>query len=297
MNKNNKDILNDRLASGEISLDEYRQILAEIDKSSSGNKKFSRNFEGFMTGCFSNYQKVRDKIDEKVSGAKKVYHDYSAYDHSTTGDFVFEFEDLLLFENVIVHENITRPISDITSVRGWRTQRSFNFVPSSKNSWVNITFLSKESILIIEDSTMLKGKRHDAIMFLYSILRERTFKQRLNNSFQELIKNGEIKFAYDGKNLDKIITLKKDGTLSTPRGSMNLKIAKSSGTFGIGTEWNSLIGISRRENSGEVIISEKKGLLGSLVPRGALSLEIFIVDMDIAHFMLIWMADPQNTLD
>ena len=55
--------------------------------------------------------------------------------------------------------------------------------------------------------------------------------------------------------------------------------------------------MSHRENSGEAIISEKKGMLGSLIPRSALRLEIFIEDMDIAHFMLEWLADPQNTLE
>ncbi len=86
MNRNPKDVLKTRLAAGEISIDEYRQLVAEI---------------------------CDDTIDEGNS------HRSNSSDGLDAEALIIEFEDLRLFERVIIYKNIVHPISDVTSVRGW----------------------------------------------------------------------------------------------------------------------------------------------------------------------------------
>lgn len=85
MTKSPTDILKARLAIGDISLEEYRQLLAEIR-------------------------------DEPSDG--KSFNDAGSPGKLQTGAVVLEFEDLCLFENAIMYRNVTHPLSDVTSVRG-----------------------------------------------------------------------------------------------------------------------------------------------------------------------------------
>ena len=260
------DILKTRLAAGEISLEEYRQLLAEI----------------------------RDGT------ANADRHDSHSPHEIRTGALVLEFEDLRLFENAITYRNITHPLSDVTSIRGGQSQQSFNLVPTEKSSSVHIEFLSAEPISITEKRILFGGKRHEAIGRLLTTLRKMTFHQRVNNLAKKLIQQGQIELTkawiIGGKEVGEVVILRKDGTVCTPTKTVNLKVAKASGTFGLGTEWHSLNAMSQKTNPYEVVLSEKKGMLGALLPSGALKFVPFLEDVDVVHTLLTWMAEPQNNL-
>lgn len=267
MNTDPMGVLKTRLAAGEISIEEYRQLLAEIS------------------------DQTTDKPRPAAPGASEVMQ---------TGGLIFEFEDLRLFENVIIYKNSSYPIHDVTSVRGGQSQQSFNFVPTEKSSSLHVRFLSGESISISEERLLFGGKRHEAIGRLLATLRKMTFQQRLNNLAKKLIQKGQIEltttFFIGGREVGEVVTLRKDGTVTTPKNTVNLKIAKASGTFGLGTEWHSLNALSHKSNPSEIVLSEKKGLLGALIPFGALEFTPFVEDTDITHALLAWMAKPENKL-
>lgn len=266
MTRSPTDILKARLAAGDISVDEYRQLLAEVREGTAQNDR----------------GKSRSP------------------DEMPTGALVLEFEDLRLFENVIEYRNVTRPLTDVTSVRGGQSQQSFNFVPTEKSSSVHIAFLSGDPISISEQRIVFGGKRHQAIGHLLVALRQMTLRQRITNLAKRLIQQEHIELTktwdIGGKTVGEVVTLTKDGMISTPTKTVNLKVAKACGTFGLGTEWHSLNALSQKTNPYEVVLSEKKAILGTLIPSGALKFVPFLEDIDAVHALLAWMAEPRNTL-
>jgi len=122
----------------------------------------------------------------------------------------------------------------------------------------------------------------------------------MTNLAKKLIQQGQIEltktWVIGGKEVGEVVILRKDGTVVTPTKSVNLKVAKATGTFGLGSEWRSLNAMSHKTNPYEVVLSEKKGLLGALIPLGALKFIPFVEDIDIVHSLLAWMAEPGNKL-
>ncbi|RME56435.1 hypothetical protein D6779_10625, partial [Candidatus Parcubacteria bacterium] len=253
--------------AGEISFDEYRQLLVEIcgEPSEDNSPHNSSSSCGFIKGAL-----------------------------------IYEFENLQLFENAIVFRNITYPLSDVTSVRGGQSQQSFNFVPTEKTSSMHIKFLSGDSISISEKRILFGGKRHDAISHLLATLRKMTFNQRLTNLTRKLIQQGKIELTTSwiigGKEVGEVVTLNKNGTVSTPTMVVDLKVAKATGTFCLGSEWRSFNSMSFKINPYEVVLSEKKRMLGSMIPLDALRFVPFVEDVDVVHALLTWMAEPQTKL-
>ena len=119
-----------RLAAGQISIDECRQLLTEIS--------------------------------EETTNKSNVTHT-NLCEELHTGQLIAEFEDLRLFEHVIIYKNTAHLISDIKSVGGQQTQSSVNFVPTSRMSRFGVQFLSGEVIQFYEYRTFFGGKRHDTI--------------------------------------------------------------------------------------------------------------------------------------
>jgi hypothetical protein len=155
-------ILKNRLASGEISIEQYRCILAEI----SGQTCYEHSI------------------------------DSSLKDHA--GALVLEFEDLKVYEHSIVYKNTAHPLSDVTSVRGGQSRTSFNFVPTQSSSSIGIQFVSGKVISISEDRLLFGGKRHEAIGRLFSTVRQITFKQRLANLTRRLLQQGHLELTREG---------------------------------------------------------------------------------------------------
>ncbi len=147
---------------------------------------------------------------------------------------------------------------------------------------------------------MFGRKRHEAIGRLLATLRNITFNQRMTNLTRKLIQQGQIELTktwiISGREVGEVVILRKDGTITTPMKSVNLKVAKASGTFEVGTEWHSLNALSHKTNPYEVVLSEKKSMLGALIPLGALKFVPFVEDIDIVHSLLAWMAEPKNRL-
>lgn len=264
MSQASKDILKTRLASGEISIEEYRQLLATLSDESEPRIK-ERN------------------SDQGGSGLQE-------------GRPLAEFEDLKIFENCVFYKNRKHALPDVTSVRGSQSSRSFNFVPTEKSSCIFMAFVSGETVNISEDRILFGGKRHEAIGRMLAILRQATFNHRLINLIKKLTGNGQVELYKPIVGSGESIVLRKDCMVIAGSLSISLKLAKSTGTFGLGSEWRSLNSLSHENNPYEVILSEKRGMFGALIPRNALRFTPYIEDVDIVHALLEWMAAPDNQL-
>jgi hypothetical protein len=267
MNTSPNDVLKARLAAGEITIEEYRKVQAALSE-------------------------PQGDIDEgQTSRCSETVH---------TGALIVEFEDLKVFQEAISYNNISHPISEVTSVRGGQSEKSFQFVPTEKSSSCYIEFTSGQSILISEKRILFAGKRHEQIANLLAIVRRVTFSHRVQNLVKKLVRDGQIPLTtaiiVGGKDAAAAVFLRKDGTVLTPNKSVNLKTAKAIGTFGLGTEWRSLNALSHSSNPYEVVLSEKRGMLGAMVPRDALKFIPFVDDVDIVHSLLAWLAEPANKL-
>ncbi|MGE0469586.1 MAG: hypothetical protein AB7L09_12480 [Nitrospira sp.] len=258
------EILKKRLASGELSIEQYRCLLAEI------------------SGQTPHEQSIDPRAKDR------------------TGALILEFEDLKICKNAIVYRNAVHPLSDVTSVRGGQSRSSFNFVPTQNSSSIGIQFASGEAISISEDRLLFGGKRHEAIGRLFSTMRDITFKQRLVNLTRRLIEQGHLEltrpWTIGSRQVGETVILKKEGVVISGERSINLRTAKASGTFGLGSQWHSLNFMSHQTDPYEVVLSEKKAALGALIPIGALKFIPYLEDIDIVQALLAWLAEPNNTL-
>ena len=82
----------------------------------------------------------------------------------------------------------------------------------------------------------------------------------------------------------------------TPIRSINLKVAKASGTFSLGSEWLAFNMVSHTTDPNEVVLSEKKATFGTLIPWGALKFYPSAQDTDVLFSLLTWLAEPGNEL-
>ena len=241
MDDNLIDILKKRLAVGEISIDEYRQLMSEVCNSS---------FES----------KAQENPD--LSGSLD------------TGSFIDGIDNFQLYKNVIVYQDKTYKLTNVSRVYGEQSSSSVNFFPTSRRSSFGVSFTFGESINISEDKTMFAGSRHDKIGRIYSALRSLTINQRITNLAIKIKQQGEVfltkEWNYQGKVYGQNIIFRRDGMLVTPTRVINLKVAKASGVFQLGSEWRGINGISKKSNPYEVILSEKKATLGFVVPSDAL---------------------------
>lgn len=242
-------ILNVRLANGEIDEEEYEKLLNILQP------------------------KNRKNLNEY-------------------GRLLFEFDDVKIYENGIKHGNFFHKISEIKSVDGHNSQMSVNYLPMEKSSSVTIWFKSGEKISFNESRVYLGGARHKLIRQLHAVVKQITFKERVNKFFERLMKDGRIVIHKPFYKKGEIIYLTKDGYIETETKKINIKEAKTKGTFGIGTESKSF-GSSKEYNPNEIVIGDVKGRFG-FIPSKTLQFEVNCQDSDVVHSLLIWFSDIKN---
>jgi hypothetical protein len=252
-------VLKARLAAGEISIAEYRELLAEV----------------------------------RAQSPDQRHLDAPPFE---TGRLLREFEQFRLFEHGIEINQQFHPLSQVVSVRGGQSYKSFNLVPSENRSSFAITFVSGEHASAIEERLVFGGKRHEALDHLLHEVRQVTFTHRLINLVRKLSENGRIDLYKPPLGGEETVVLRKDGVVVTGTRTVDLKSAKASGTFGLGTQWRALNAVSQKSNPTEVVISESRGLLSALIPRDALRFTPYPEDVDVVHSLLGWLAEPNHWL-
>lgn len=253
------EILKTRLAAGEISIAEYRELAA-------------------------------------IVGAKGPSEPLPSSLPSPRGKLLAQIDDLQLHETGICVKGKWHPLADVTSVSGSSSSLSINFIPMSKTSSAYFSLATGEHISLDEDRVLLGGTRHKAIRNFYSCLQRLTLQSRLNRLATKLVSEARLQIFQPPTTVrTSPVFLTSDGRVQSGTRNIDLKAAKRTGTFGVGTEARSLSRSSHEYNTAEVVISEEKGLFG-YIPLNAIRFTPNVHDSDIVHSLLIWLAAEGNYL-
>lgn len=260
------EMLRARLASGEISTEEYRKVLAVLQET--------------------------DAPPEKAPPEKETQGEVES---GRPGPSVLSACGMDLRENGVLFEGVFYPLATVSSVRGGERSRTVNLVAFERSTALYIGFVDGRSISLRESRAWFAGRNHANILRLFEELRVRTYRPRFINLVLRLRQHGELTLHTPFLDEDSVV-LDVSGVVRTPKRGVNLKAARESGTFGLGTERHSINMLNSRIDSAEVVISESKGMLGQLIPRDALRFTPTVEDVDVVHTLLAWLAEPGNTL-
>lgn len=245
-------ILRRRLAAGEISLEQYREILRELEPSAVSNDR----------------KNAADSL----------------------GSPVVAVDDVNFYPEVITKDDKVRLLADVVSVAGGSEKDSVNFVRTGNSSWLTIGFSCGYELKFTEDRLYFGEARHKNIGLALAHVRKATFQRRLNNLATQLAQRRRLE-VYKGY---QSVYLTYDGILEEGDQRVSIKVAKQSGTFGVGSEWRSL-GFSHGYNLQQVVASEQKGTLG-YIPRKAIQFVANAVDTDVFNALIVWLALPDSKL-
>jgi hypothetical protein len=270
--------LKERLAAGEISMDEFVQMRALITEKNYDNQSNAKPTLGRLSDF------VKSKIDRGGSSNNPTLE----IDNK-------EYGKIILSGDTIVIGGEKRKTDTIKSIGYGEDSFSINFVPITKGTIVNIVFTDGKSFHISEDRVYTSFGAHGKLNKLYSQLSHASFKTRLNLLANKLRKVGEL-------NLDHGVTLMRDGTLTNGSISVNLKKAGAHGDIAIGYEWQSL-GLSSASNPNLISVSENKiktkiTLLGNSgkAQAGVIEFTVTLEDRDVSHSLLRWLSKEGNKL-
>lgn len=272
--------LKERLASGEISMEEFVQMKALITDDSEDTNSPSAKIFGKVSGF----------VQDKMNKGQETNSTRIEISNKEFGTIIFEGDALVI-------SGERRLLSSIASVNYGSGSFSFNFVPMEKATYVRVVFDDGSVFNISEDRVYTSFGAHGKLTKLYTQLAKATSQKRLNALAGRLRANGQILLSSD-------VQLMRDGTVSDGRSMVNLKKAATNGDIGIGMEWQSL-GLSNGSNPNLISLSETKiktrysfgfgGNAGSAKP-GIIQFIITHEDQDVAKSLLLWLSKDENFL-
>jgi hypothetical protein len=252
-----KDILDRRLAAGEISVEEYSSRLAALEGSSSSRQP----------------PQVPPAPPPKVLAS---------------------FDDLVITERGLFISGKLIPLERIAKVNGSASQMSINFIPMMKDSSLHIELTDGTTFSYSEDSAYFSPIRHKQIRTAYAILRSATSQKRLDNLAAKVRRDGRVLLGLVDFDEKKPVYLTVRGELVSGELVVVLKIANANGGFGIGVEGRSL-GLSRSVDP-DMIVASLNPAGRFTLPRGAIKFTATQEDKDAVANLLQWLAKPGNDL-
>jgi hypothetical protein len=264
-----RSILDRRLALGEISIDEYQQMLRAMTA-----------HDGSAPSPH------RESIDAVASAKSK---------EDARAAPLASVDDLSVFSDSIVVRGESIPFASIARVYGGADQFTYNFIPMTKSSSLYIWTVDDREFAYTEDRTYLGNSRHKQIRATCGVLRQLTLQHRIGNLASRLRQHGRLVLGFCHDDDAKPVTLTSNGRLEADGLSVDLKAAKSHGAFGTGTLAKSISGLSSESRPEEIV--------ASLHPVGWRNFhQASIVftplheDSDVVTILLEWLAEPGNSL-
>lgn len=255
-----KDILDHRLAAGEISVEEYLSRLAAL-QGSNGSR-----------------QPPQAPPAPPAPPPKALA----------------SFDDVLITERGLFISGKLIPLEHIAKVNGSASQMSLNFIPMMKDSSLDIELTDGTTFSYSEDSAYFSPIRHKQIRTAYAILRGATSQKRLDNLAAKVRREGRVLLGLVDFDEKKPVHLTVRGELVSGDLVVDLKIANANGGFGIGVEGRSL-GMSRSVDPDTIVASLNPAGRFTL-PRGAIKFTAIYEDKDVVASLLEWLAKPGNNL-
>lgn len=246
-----------RLARGEITIGEYKEILGEL---TSGAKEEHSNGVGEL------------------------------------GSLLAEVAEVAAFEHGFKIQDSRYRYDAIASIRGGVEKSSVNGITTTKKSHFSLRLSDGMELSVSEGSTWFGRKRHTAIVNVFVELNRRSFNSRVQALAQRLRKEGEVRLGYSGLRGKDPVTLFSDGTIGNSKHRFDIKAASAMGTLQLGVTRANL-GASSYSSPLEIVISDKKKPRALAVPLGRkISFVPTSEDPDIVHALIGWIAAPENRL-
>lgn len=254
-----KSILDRRLANGDVSIGEYREILSELGG-----------------GPVPPVQPLSTPLAQAPQ-------------------LLVAVDDLAIFENGMFIGGQKIDLQRIAHISGDAYQFTLNFMLSSKLSRLTITLTDGACLNYSEDRTHRGDARHDAIRTAYAILRKATFSSRLDDLAQRIRSAGSLPIGIVDENPKKVVHLTVRGELVYRDQVVDLKQAKANDGLGIGVRSESLSGLNNKTDP-DVIFASLHPKRMFRLPRKSIRFKAHGEDKDVVANLLQWLALPGNSL-
>lgn len=258
MDENVRKTLDLRLASGEITIEEYRATLNVLRNSATEatESTTARNLRS---------------------------------DGQTEPRLILTMDsDLSLFESFLVYKGRRHSYSTITSLAYSRSMTSYNFIPTSNKTNFNIELENGETITYSTKTVFARGNLSKLLEQAYLFLQPATFQSRLNRTAYQLAQKGSILVP----SYPLGVTLFPNGDIENDKGTrLNLKDSKKNNALLIGVTYTNLVGSPRGSAPDEIRIYENQKRFGNKKIIFTL-----LVDQDVWKALISWLAEPGNVL-
>ena len=253
------DTLRQRLASGDITPDQYRELSALLAEGESEPSN-------------------------------------SPHPDKSLGKLVFEFEGLELYEKGGFRCNgKDYSYASVTSVSGGQYSFTINGI-TDRTSDLTIEVEGGNTFTTRETGGFFKRKRHAGILTAFARVRLLTFDVRLQRFVQQLARARAIALADRAVRSSEPVVLHVDGTLSSGDIRVSIREAKEDGTFALGTSWASFSSANSRASPDEIFVSSRKPFLGQFPKKDSIRFTPSLVNPDLAQALIAWMAKTGNSL-
>jgi hypothetical protein len=190
------------------------------------------------------------------------------------------------------------PINQITSVRYGSETSTLNVVRSRRSSFCTVTMTGRPALRLYEDGAYSKAKRHAAIVNFGTAIALASFESRVRHFFRQLRIEGKVAVSLDVKagwfGTQPGVALTVDGHVEGGAARIALKDAKASGELLFGTRYRARGRSSPRSRPDEVAVSLTK--LAWYKPRSGIVFTPTLVDADVVHYALDWLARNPDRL-
>lgn len=228
------DILKQRLAAGELSIEEFRRLREELGSENLGGSN------GALSLPAGDSEQPLAEIDNVAA--------YEKYLTIAGEKFLY---------------------SEVVRANGTRDLHLFNYVPTERSASLFLGVSGRKPVFIYEDRVIFGGTRQGRIAKTSQELCRRSFHYRVRNLVDRLRLHGEIILVKPYLDAETPIVITADGYIKKGSRLLYLPSAASVGTLGIGWTLSAWFARSKIQNGDEIVISEHATVNGK-IPRDAL---------------------------
>lgn len=257
MDEQVKKALDLRLASGEITIEEYRATLEALQNSVT---------EAIVSGPAPNYRSVEQDEGRLILTVNK---------------------DLSLFGSFLVYKGTRNSYSTITSLSYRRSVTKINLIlPYGDDSIFSIQIENGPSILLFTTSMFRRGKQAKLLEQAYVFLQPITFQSRLNKIAIELAQKRSILVSTNTR-----VTVFPNGDVETEKGiRLNLKDSKKNNGLSIGAYYRGSWIPWSETAPNDIVIRERKGSEAKTI------IFTLWDNQDVWKALISWLAEAGNVL-
>lgn len=168
---------------------------------------------------------------------------------------IAEIKNACLFNDRLVHKGFEYLLSEVTSVNTFSHSQTFNFIPIERSTYLVIELRSGKSVTLFEGSIFFSAAKHTALKKMASLVQKHTFHFRLKPVWDTLKRAGRVGLARPTLQSPPKIFLTADGTVVNESNEISVRHAFNHGTLSFGTSRNALSPFTYSIDPSEIVIS------------------------------------------